>query len=129
MSTDRYWDSAKSVKEHLLRGGGLGGEIADLRKDLANAFGHVQSDVDGVALSNSAKFEDRFVASASQVAFTLTAAPVGATPANLVDFYVEGLRYGSENFTVLGALLTWSNTPFTFTGGENITVVYQAIPV
>lgn len=42
----KYFDDAKPVKEHLLRSGGLGGEIRDLRKDLAGAFTLVQQDVE-----------------------------------------------------------------------------------
>lgn len=44
----RYFQNARPVKAHLLRGGGVGGEVQDLRNDVGGALDAVQVDIDAL---------------------------------------------------------------------------------
>jgi hypothetical protein len=44
---DRFFSQERPVKEHLVRRGGVSGEVADLRSDLLSAFQRLQDELDG----------------------------------------------------------------------------------
>ena len=65
---------------------------------------------------------DDFTAIATQTIFTLTQTPLDV---NDVEFFVNGIAYEGDEYTVVGNVLTWNNTAFTMAGGEECRAVYQ----
>lgn len=75
-----------------------------------------------VALESSGVQVDEFIALAAQTLFLLSQTP--SDPADM-ELHVNGILYEqTDEYSVVGTTVTWNNSAFVMTGGEEVEIRY-----
>ena len=84
----------------------------------------VQGAIDALkALPGPPYQTDEFVAAAAQTFFVLSFLPIDIPN---MEVFVNGVRYNlGSSYTVAALILTWLNSPFVMSAGDNVIVTYQ----